>query len=89
MTPSGLRLTVGVSALNGSALMTQIMAGKQVTGVATWLLRKAVGMPNTIIDGGGGNKVSKLKRYRQPKNSSPSYGPASDAGEEKGPMLES
>jgi 8-oxo-dGTP pyrophosphatase MutT (NUDIX family) len=81
MTLTGLRVAVGVSAANNANLMTQIMAKKTTTGVATWLVRGAHAMPNTIVEGGGGNKQSRLIQRPNPKNSSGSSGPASDAGE--------
>lgn len=82
MTPIGLRLAVGVTAVNGANLMTQIMASKTTTGVATWLIRNARAMPNTIVDGGGRNKTSRLARRNKPENSSPSSEAAASAGEE-------
>jgi len=78
MTPIGLRLSVGVTAANGAALMTQIMARKTTTGVATWLIRNAVAYPNVIVSGGGGNKVNRIARRSKTLNSSTDSAPASE-----------
>jgi hypothetical protein len=81
MTPDGRRLAVGVTQIAGAALMTQIMGQKTTTGVATWLIRNAHAMPNTIVDGGGRNKISRIPRRQDAGNASPSSVPVSDAGE--------
>jgi hypothetical protein len=85
MDSTGRRLVVGVSAANGAAQMTQIMAKKTTSGVATWMLRNASAVPNTVVDGGGTNRVSKLARRMKAENSMPS----SEAASEPGPDPES
>jgi hypothetical protein len=82
MTPAGLRLVVGVTAANGAAQMTQIMGKKTTTGIASWLVRGAMAMPNIIVDGGGANRVNKVARRRIPGNSSAIQTPASEDGED-------
>lgn len=84
----GLRLAVGVSQANNAALMTQIMAAKTTTGVACWLIRNAMAMPNVIVDGGGANRVSRLPRRRRQENSLPSSETASEAGPKEGSSTE-
>jgi hypothetical protein len=81
MTPAGLIVSVGVSAANGAALMTQIMGQKNITGVATWLIRGASAYPNVIISPGGRNTISKIPSRPGLGNSSASSVPASEAGE--------
>jgi hypothetical protein len=83
MTPVGDRLAVGVTQANNAALMTQVLSKKVTTGVATWLVRNAVAMPNVIIDGGGRNTRSRLPRRPNASNSSPTSDPVSESGPEE------
>jgi hypothetical protein len=80
MDSTGRRLVVGVTAANGAAQMTQIMAKKTTTGVATWMLRNASAVPNTVVDGGGTNRVSKITKRVTAENSLPSSEAASEPG---------
>jgi hypothetical protein len=49
MSPEGLRLIAGVTAGNGAALMSQVMAGVSTSGFAVWLLRGAIARANTVV----------------------------------------
>lgn len=81
MTQNGERVVVGVSAANGAQLMTRVISGASYGGVETWLIRSAVGMPLTIVDGGGTNQRSRLPRRQTAENALPSSTAASGAGD--------
>lgn len=80
MDVNGLRLSVGVTAANNAALMTTVMAKRSYTGVATWLLRGARAVPNTIVTAGGSNTVSRIVKRRPVGNASPLSGPPPEGG---------
>jgi hypothetical protein len=80
MTVDGLRLMVGVTAANGAALMSQIMAKATSNGLPMWLLRDVTVMPNTIVDGGGYATEDWVPSRRSLKNDSTSSVPDSAVG---------
>jgi len=54
-TSTGLRLLPGVTALNGAALMSQVMVGRAYTGLMTWVFNNVSIQPNVIV-GADGNE---------------------------------
>jgi hypothetical protein len=50
-TQAGLRLVVGVAALNNAALFSRVMVGRSFTTVPVWTISSAEVLPNTIIGG--------------------------------------
>ncbi len=62
MNIDGDRLVVGLTAANGAALMTQVMAAKTTSGAQMWLINGSFVMPNNIVMSGGTNSVSRMAR---------------------------
>jgi hypothetical protein len=86
MLSSGKRVTVGVAAADGAALMTQIIAGRSTTGVTAWLVRNALAIPNAIVDGAGGNTVFHFIRRPETENSSQESSPPAEDPVTETPM---